>query len=184
VSEPALPEKVSALHRQLREAHVPHAFGGALALAYYAEPRTTIDIDLNIFVAPTEHPRVAAAFSALGVDTQTDQQALGRDGQCRIWWGRTPLDLFYAHDELHTAMALAIRTVPFADGQIPILSPEHLIVCKASFDRPKDWLDVEQVVAMVDDLDVSAIRADLDRILGSGDQRTRRFEELARDLRA
>lgn len=183
MSEPTLPEKVTALDKELVEARVPHAFGGALALAYYAEPRATIDIDLNIFFAPSEHPRVAAAISALGVDTQTDQQALERDGQCRIWWGRTPLDLFYAYDELHDAMARAIRRVPFADGQIPILSPEHLIVCKASFDRPKDWLDIEQMVAMVDDLDVPAIRADLDRILGSGDHRTRRFEELARDLR-
>jgi hypothetical protein len=31
--------------------------------------------------------------------------------------------------------------------QIPILSPEHLIVCKVVFDRPKDWLDVEEMIA-------------------------------------
>jgi len=184
VSEPALPEKVSALDRQLTEAHIPHAFGGALALAYYAEPRTTIDIDLNIFVAPTEHSPVATAFSKLGVDAKTDRRVLERDGQCRIWWGRTPLDLFYAYDELHAAMAKAVRRVPFADGRIPILSPEHLIVCKASYDRPKDWLDIEQMVAIVNGLDVSTIRADLDRILGPENQGTRRFDGLVRDLSA
>ncbi|HEY7952208.1 MAG TPA: hypothetical protein VID70_04420 [Solirubrobacteraceae bacterium] len=51
MSEPSLPDKVLAIHRALAQAKVAHAFGGALALAYYAEPRGTIDIDLNVFTA-------------------------------------------------------------------------------------------------------------------------------------
>ena len=30
---------------------------------------------------------------------------------------------------------------------IPILPPEDLIVCKAVFDRPRDWVDIEAMVA-------------------------------------
>ncbi len=148
-------------------------------MAYYAEPRATIDIDLNLFVSAEEHEGVAAALEPLGVDAQTDQNRLERDGQCRIWWGRTPLDLFYDYDQLHTEMAEATRLVPFGEDRIPILAPEHLIVCKAAFDRTKDWIDIEQMVALVDGLDVAAVETDLARILGPGDQRLRRFQELA-----
>ena len=41
----------------------PHAFGGALALAYYAEPAATIDIDLNVFVAVDRFDDVAAPLA-------------------------------------------------------------------------------------------------------------------------
>ena len=53
---------------QHRVSAIPHAFGGALALAYYAEPRATIDIDLNVFVPPDQFPAVAAPLVALGAE--------------------------------------------------------------------------------------------------------------------
>ena len=83
---PSLPEKILAIDRQLRAADIAHAFGGALALAYYAEPRATIDIDVNVFVAPAAYEAVAAALRPLGVQTDVDVLALARDGQCRVWW--------------------------------------------------------------------------------------------------
>ena len=49
-----LDEKILAVERALARADVPHAFGGALALAYYATPRATVDIDLNVFVPADE----------------------------------------------------------------------------------------------------------------------------------
>ncbi len=183
MAEPALPEKVSAVDAALDASRIAHAFGGALALAYYAEPRATIDVDVNIFHAPAEHSRVAAALSPLGVETQTDETALVRDGQCRIWWGRTPLDLFYAYDEIHREMASQARRVPFASGEIPILSPEHLLVCKAVFDRAKDWIDIEQMLTSLDHLDVKQVEHDLERIAGLKDARTVRFDALVEELR-
>ena len=45
-----IPAKMRAIHHALREADIPHAFGGALALAWCTErARGTIDIDLNVF---------------------------------------------------------------------------------------------------------------------------------------
>lgn len=42
-------EKIELVDEALTAAAVPHAFGGALALAYHVEsPRATVDIDLNI----------------------------------------------------------------------------------------------------------------------------------------
>jgi hypothetical protein len=176
--EPSLPDKVVAIHQALRGAKLAHAFGGALALAYYAEPRATIDVDVNVFVAPSDHPLVTAVLQPLGVDDEVDAKALQRDGQCRLWWGRTPVDLFFAYDEVHTAMRQAVRRAPFGDTRIPILAPEHLIVCKAVFDRPKDWLDIEQMLVATGEIDVAEIERWLDRIAGDADPRTQRFAEL------
>ena len=182
MSEPTLPDKIVAIHDRLDDARIPHAFGGALALAYYAEPRATDDVDVNVFVPPTRFPAVSEALAPLGVGGDIEAGALDDEGQCRLWWGRSPIDLFFAYDELHDAMRRGTRTVPFGDDKLPILGPEHLIVCKAVFDRPKDWLDIEQVLVCVDPLDVDDISAWLGRIVGVGDGRAKRFEAMAVEL--
>lgn len=181
MSEPSLPDKIVALHRQLTSAKLPHAFGGALALAYYAEPRATIDIDVNVFVAPSAYPDVERALDELGINDGANPTTVDRDGQCRLRWGDTPIDLFFAYDALHEAMRHAIRQQPFGDTRIPVLAPEHLLVCKAIFNRPKDWLDIEQMLVCVDELDTQEVRAWLDRIVGGDDPRRQRFDTLARE---
>ena len=40
--QPSLPEKVLVIHEAFGDARIPYALGGALALAYYADPRATI----------------------------------------------------------------------------------------------------------------------------------------------
>lgn len=174
--EPSLPAKVVAVDEACAAAGVAHAFGGALALAYYAEPRATIDIDLNVFVAAERHPELARALAPLGVAAD-DDVALLRDGQCRWQWGRTPIDLFFAYDPFHDAMRDAARSVPFADTTIPVLAPEHLMVCKAVFDRPKDWLDIEQMLVAADDLDGDEVGHWMGRIVGE-DERAARLADL------
>lgn len=175
----SLPERIVAIDERLTAARIPHAFGGALALAYYAEPRATIDIDLNVFLPPAEFPSVSDALAPLGLDEQVDMRRLEREGQCRLRWDHTPLDLFFAYDPIHEAMRRDARTVPFGDTTLKILAPEHLAVCKAVFDRPKDWLDIEQMLVCVEHLDIPAIREWLIRLIGEDDERTKRFEALA-----
>jgi hypothetical protein len=160
-------------------ATIPHAFGGALALAYYAEPRATIDIDLNLFVTVERFPDVADLLTGLGASA--GDPAIGdlvrRDGQARVMWDATPLDLFFSYDAFHDAAAAARRTVPFADGTIPILSAEHLIVCKAVFNRAKDWVDIEAMLA--DDeagLDTAEVLRWVGRLAGDRDPR---FDRIA-----
>jgi hypothetical protein len=178
-TEPSLPDKVISIDARLVAAKIPHAFGGALALAYYAEPRATIDIDVNVFVSPDRWSAVSDALSPLGAGmAEVDLAALEREGQCRVWWGRTPLDLFFSYGEIHDAMASETRRVPFGDATVPILGPEHLAVCKAMFDRPKDWLDIEQMLLAADGLDVAEIEQWLTRMVGEKDSRLERFEEL------
>jgi hypothetical protein len=42
--------KVMRIAQALEQAQIPYAFGGAIALAYYAAPRGTEDIDINVFL--------------------------------------------------------------------------------------------------------------------------------------
>ena len=177
--QPPLPDKVIAIHEALKASKVPHAIGGAIALAYYAEPRATIDIDLNVFVSPERWKDVVDALVPLGVDAENlDSAALLRDGQCRLWWGPNPIDLFFTNEPFHEAMAKRTRRLPFAGETLPFLAPEDLAICKAMFDRPKDWIDIEQMLLATEGLDVANVESWLERMVGKDDFRLKRFAEL------
>lgn len=173
-----LAERVSAVHEALVD--VPHAFGGALALAYYAEPRATIDIDVNLFVPADRWPEVAKPLRELGaaVDDPSVAELVARDGQVRVMWDGTPLDLFFAYDPFHDAAAKARQTVPFAEGSIPVLSAEHLVVCKVVFNRSKDWVDIEAVLELGPNLDAAEVLRWVGRIAGDDDPRYERIAGL------
>src|SRR5207237_795903 len=143
VTDRSLPRKALILGDTLRLGGAPHAFGGAIAFAYYGEPRATVDLDVHVFVAPEDYAQIVELLRPIGVAEPKDPEALVRDGQCRAWWDDTAVDLFFAYNEFHAAMRRRTQLVPFLDGEIRILAPEHLAVCKVVFDRPKDWLDLE-----------------------------------------
>jgi hypothetical protein len=166
-----LAQKILAIDAALAE--IPHAFGGALALAYYAEPRATIDIDLNVFVPATRFDAVAEPLVALGADADDPAVAeiARRDGQARVMWDATPIDLFFGYDAFHDAMAAARRVVPFADRSIPILAPEHLVVCKAVFNRARDWVDIDAMLDNDTAMDTAEVLRWVGRIAGDDDPR-------------
>jgi hypothetical protein len=76
----------------------------------------------------------------------------------------------------------ATRRVQFADSTISILSPDHLVVCKAFFDRPKDWLDIEQVLLVAEGLNRDEIERWITEITGAKSENLARFKALADDL--
>jgi hypothetical protein len=172
---------VLLLEAAMQSARIPHAFGGAIALAYYATPRATIDIDVNVFVGAERAEEVLGALARLGAEPPSTVEArrLERDGQARIHWGRTPIDLFFSYDAFHDACMERRRAYPFGEGEtIHVLSPEDLVVFKAIFDREKDWRDIDELVfAMSDELDRSWIADWLERIVGTDDERYRRCLE-------
>lgn len=169
MTEPSLPEKVLAIDGALRA--IPHAFGGALALAYHAEPRSTVDIDVNVFVPTDRSGDVLEPLGALGVELDTAADAIEQTGQARVMWGPTPIDLFFAYDRFHDAAARASVEVPFADGTIRVLSPEHLTVCKAVFDRPKDWVDIQAMIDQGTAIEAAEVLRWVGRIAGDDDAR-------------
>jgi len=51
-------------------------------------------------------------------------------------------------------------------GTIPILSAEHLVVCKVIFNRPRDWVDVEAMVEAQSEVDPAEVLRWVARIAG------------------
>lgn len=174
-----LPEKIVALHQSLQAATLPHAFGGALALAWCTgQARGTIDIDINVFT-PVE--RTAEVFEALpdGVKRgRKDAAAAVRDGQVRLWWDRTPIDLFLNTAPFHEGVAERTRWERFLGQQIPFLSCHDIAVFKAFFNRTKDWADLEEMWA-AQTLDIAKVTAVLIEYVGVDDERIARLHTIA-----
>jgi hypothetical protein len=159
---------------------LPHAFGGAIALAYWTlEPRGTRDIDVNVFVPATESgPALAALPEVIARDEDT-ASAIAREGQVRLWWDEVPIDLFFNYEPVHDEAARNRRLVPFEGEEIPVLGPVELAIFKAMFDRTRDWADIEAMLA-AGNLDVDAVRDRLATLLGGDDGRIRRLDEALR----
>jgi hypothetical protein len=176
-----LDEKVEGLARALGDDGVPHAFGGAIALAYYATPRGTRDVDVNVFLPASQFDRVLAALRPLGVEPPTVRmrRALARDEQVRLFWDGTPIDLFFSYTELHDACVARQRRVAFGAVRIAILSPEDLAIFKVLFARDKDWRDLrEMLLAQAGDFEAAYALGWLERIVAPDDERLVRFRAL------
>jgi hypothetical protein len=142
-----LSELLLAVHDSLEQAGIPHAVGGAIALAYCTlDPRGTRDLDFNVFVGPERARAVFAALPA-SVEVSGDRlEQLERDGQVRLRSGIIPVDLFLSVLPFHDHVAEYVRQVPFEGRTIPVLSCSALVVFKAMFDRTRDWADIEAMV--------------------------------------
>jgi hypothetical protein len=173
-----LADKIVAVHQALARADVPHAFGGALALAWCTEQaRGTVDIDLNVFVDRTHVGEVLGALPSGVTWTDADLALVERDGQARLWWGTTPVDLFLDTTDFHAQVATRCRWETFAGVDVPFLACSDLAVFKAFFNRTRDWADLEEMAA-VGTLDVDRVAGTLARYLGPDDERLEHLRGL------
>lgn len=175
---PSLAAKLLAIHHAFDAGAIPHAFGGALALAYLTEePRATKDIDVNVFCPATDVDRV---FAALPPDVDRDPQDaehVRRDAQVRLWWAHTPVDLFFDVGEIHRDAAAHARDVPFAGVTIPVLDGNELAVFKMMYSRPKDWLDIAEMIR-AGTVDPHIVATAFARIMGPDHEAIARLHDL------
>jgi len=178
----SLAEKVLAIHGALDGAELPHAFGGALALAWCTEQaRGTIDIDVNVL---TDADRAGDALRAFPPEVRwsaADVARCERDGQVRLWWDTTPIDVFTSTTDFHRAVADRVVVHEFASVPVPFLSCGDLAVFKAFFNRTRDWADIEAMIA-AGTLDGDLVLGVLMRYLGGGDERVERLRTLLAPL--
>lgn len=172
-----LAERLHAIHEALDRGGVEHAFGGAIALAFWTEePRGTRDIDINVFVAPEDCEAVLRRLPAgVSYDERTVATII-RDGQVRLLWGETPVDLFFSSLPIHDQAARHRRMVVFEGEEIPILGPLELALFKAMFDRTRDWADIEEMLA-ARSFDPDELRGLIGDHAGVADARLTRLDE-------
>jgi hypothetical protein len=174
-----LGQRLLDVHDALSKAELPHAFGGAIALAYCTEePRGTRDLDVNVFVDPTRAGEVLAALPDAVTVTDANIAAAESGGQVRVWWEDTPIDLFLDVHRFHVEVAENVRGVTFEGREIPVLDCTALAVFKALLDRTKDWADIEEMLA-ADALNLPRAVAWVERLLGTESPTVRRLKSLA-----
>lgn len=173
-----LVEKLFAIHDSLTGASIAHAFGGAIALAYCTEePRGTRDLDVNIFIDASKAGQTLAHMPSGVRVGKEDVAKVERDGQARLDWDGTPVDVFLNNLPLHQAVSAAVVWVPLSGCQVPVLDCASLAIFKAFFDRTKDWADLEAIAqATPEDIDVAA--ATISELVGKDDPAVRRLESL------
>jgi hypothetical protein len=173
-----LVEKLFVIHDSLTKAGLPHAFGGAIALAYCVEePRGTRDLDVNIFVDVAKAESVLATLPGEISVSREDIATVKRDGQTRLDWDGTPIDVFLSNLPLHDSVAASIVWVPLEGRDVPVLDCASLAIFKAFFDRTKDWADLEAIAQAAPE-DIEEAAATIAELMGEADPSYQRLVSL------
>jgi hypothetical protein len=113
---------------------------------------------------------------------QTQLSALERDGQVRLWWDETPLDIFLETTPFHQAVRNRQRWEEFAGASVPFLSCNDIAVFKAFFNRTRDWADLEEMQT-AGTLELGRVIAVLVEHLGIDDEPVRRLDAMRQTAR-
>lgn len=174
-----LVEKLLTIHRALKARSLPHAFGGAIALAYCVEePRGTRDLDINVFVDAQRADEVLAALPEGVRVEEADVEAAKQSGQTRLFWDGVPVDIFLNNLPLHEEVANGVTWVELQGNQIPVLDCASLVVFKSFFARGRDWGDIEEVAASAPK-DVEAALRTVTELVGEDDPSCRKLADIA-----
>lgn len=165
-----------------------YAIGGALALAYYAPPRATVDVDVNIFVSPWKDLDSAlAVLRTVGFEPDEPHEAVVRratgEGQFRGVVDGLRVDVFVPAIELYAELESRRREVTLLGKPLWILGPEDTCVLKMMFFRRKDLADVEAVLRdQGEALDRVFVRSKLVGLVGEDDPRVKTWDEIVHDV--
>ena len=133
------PELAVEVSRILAGAGIEHALGGALALGFHAEPRGTLDVDLNIFVDADAPGEALDALSdgGIAIERRAAIAIIASRGDLFLRHRGCRLDLFFNSIPFHARAASRTRTVNLLGARVPILSAEDLIVLQAPVQPPQ-----------------------------------------------
>lgn len=150
---------------------------GAQAVNVWGSPRLTADVDVTVFLTP----RAPAEFvhdmdhSGFGLRVDDVDEFVARTSVLPFAHRRTrmPLDVVLAGSGLEEQFANRARQVDIGGLEVPVLSPEDLLVAKILASRAKDLEDVAGILrARRGSLDLGLVRSllvDLEEALGQSD---------------
>ena len=148
---------------------------GAQAVNFHGFPRATADLDLTIEVEPSSLPDFVAALGRSGFRARfpdLDFITATRVIPVVHLESGLPIDLVLAGPGLEQRFLDEVVKVPLGRRNIPVLSPENLVVTKLLAGRPKDLEDIRELVARRADLDhprIEAVLREVEAALGQSD---------------
>lgn len=167
---------------------LPYAIGGAIALGFYAPPRATVDVDVNVFVSPEEElDDLLAVLGDAGFVPDGDLDRLRRsaveEGQFRGAIRGLRVDVFVPAIPFYGLMQERRREVVLLGRPLWILAPEDLAVLKLMFFRRKDLADVEAIFRdQGASVDRDRVRRALIELVGEEDPRLEALKDIERDV--
>ncbi len=134
------------LFAALNEAGASYLVVGAHAVAFYAEPRYTKDLDVWVDASPGNAPRILAALGAFGAPlagvAESDFHTPGAVLQIGVAPNR--IDVTTQIDGVAFGAAWPNRqSTTFGDQSIWIIGRAELMQNKAAVARPQDLLDLD-----------------------------------------
>jgi hypothetical protein len=180
----SLVEVVTSLIDHLEASNIPYAFGGAIALSAWSEPRATTDVDLNLWVIDDELPTAVALLQKAGVSIELDDALRGsrERGMFAAPHGSYRVDVFVPSVPFYDEALTRRLRVTLADRQTWVLSPESLAVFKMLFFRPKDLVDLARLLEVRQPpVDAGFVRGWLVDMVGPEDARIAKWDELTHD---
>lgn len=172
--------------KRLDEDELPYAIGGALALTAWSLPRDTKDVDISIFAAEHELPRVIEALERSGVmiDRADAEKSVARIGMFTGRAGHTLVDVFISrHPHFHEMQRRRCKLRFPSGSELWFISAEDLCVMKMVYGRSKDVPDLEHMFAALP-LDLAYMRGWLTKMVPAGDRRLALLDDLERRFAA
>jgi hypothetical protein len=180
----SLVEVVTSLIDHLEAANIPYAFGGAIALSAWSEPRATTDVDLNLWVKDEELPAAVTILQQAGVSIELAEAQRGarERGMFAAPHGSYRVDVFVPSVPFYDEALKRRLRVTLAERETWVLSPESLAVFKMLFFRPKDLVDLARLIEVQrPPLDAAFVRGWLVDMVGADDARIAKWDELTQD---
>jgi hypothetical protein len=177
----SLVEAVTGLIEAFEASGIPYAFGGAIALSAWAEPRATTDIDFNLWIEDGKLSEAIATLHKAGVrvDLPAAERSLRERGMFAGSHGPYRVDIFVPSIPFYDEALRRKKRVRLAERDTWVLSAECLAVFKMLFFRPKDIVDVARLLQIQgSSFDRDFVRQWLVQTMGPDDIRVHRWEEL------
>lgn len=153
---------LSSLAEWFRDQNVSYAIIGGLAIGLIAQPRETQDIDAVAWIDLNDLPNLLKSASVFGF--------VSRLADPRLFAEKSRM-LLMTHSETGLSVDVSCGALPFEREMIDrslefkvdelllrVATPEDLLITKAVAHRGKDLIDIENLLTVYSDLDLSRVR--------------------------
>jgi len=141
-----LNQAVDLLAALRTEGHIGgFALVGGLAVSAWSPPRATMDVDLLVLVESSNLNHLVRALCDAGVNAELRRG--DADDPVPFLIRADSLDIIVATNKIEAEAIEQSIPVNIAGKDIPVVSPEFLIILKLKAGGPRDLLDVQELLA-------------------------------------